>query len=301
MIFWGTTPQGKKLLLGEPEKLRLAYDKEAPADLLQAVFPAEALWEELMEVTALEDGAPVFRGLVDEQNTVLSSQGFVVELVCRSREALLLDSEAPPGTVFAPSLPLLETRLLTPLGLALGEGDKSKKQGSLTTEKGESRWTVLKRFCGDFLGTEPFVDLDGLVQCGGAPPRDMELTEVISAEISLLPCKRISQVWRQSCRGGYDTLYRSGRPGAPRIRYAGMESGGDPRKTLAEGERDSFRLTVTCTGLRWPGRNGRASVTMPGAGRYENCPVRAALYRRDGNGDRTRLVLEQGKGESLCG
>lgn len=293
MIFWGTTLTGDRLLLGEPAEAALSFDQDAPADLLRVKFPADRMWEELREVEMCEKGEPAFRGIVDEQNTELSSTGLTVELVCRSREALLLDNEVMPENILSPSLALLETKLLAPLGLALGAGDAERKRGELVISKGESVWTVLERFCREFLGTEPAVDLDGLVQCGGYPGKNLELKDVMSAQVNLLPCKRVTEVWQQSSRGTYDTPYRSEGQNVPRRRYLSMQSGKSPRQVLEAGERDSFLLTVTCAGAWWPGRNACASVTLPEVGRFENCPVQSALYRRDRSGERTRLVLEK--------
>ena len=104
---------------------------------------------------------------------------------------------------------------------------------------------------------------------------------------------RLSAVWKQGCLGGYDTLYSGGEGGIPRRRYLSMENGARPRQLLEEAERESFRLTVTCAGSWWPAR-GLASVAVPLAGRYEDCPVLRASYYRDKNGERTRLVLEKG-------
>ena len=94
MIYWGVLQNGEQLLLGRPEEAVLSYDREAPADQLKAVFPADRVWPELAEVLAYREGQGVFRGIVDEQNTRLTGSGLSVELVCRSREALLLDNEA---------------------------------------------------------------------------------------------------------------------------------------------------------------------------------------------------------------
>lgn len=297
MIFWGKTFSGTELLLGEPREAVLSHDRDAPADLLRAKFPADSLWEELEEVYLYQEGEPVFRGIVDEQNTSLSPTGLTVELVCRSLEGLLLDNEAPPGILTAPSLPLLEEKLLAPLGLRLGEGSRNAMRGELAISKGQSCWEVLAGFCSRFLGTVPRVDTRGTVHCGSRGTAELELPGVISAQIQSRPCKRISEVWQQSFRGTYDTRYRSAVPGAVRRRYLSMQSGRDPRKILAQGEQDGFLLSVLCVGAVWPGREALASVTLPGAGRFERCPVRSVQYRRDSSGDRTRLVLEKGHRE----
>lgn len=301
MIFWATALSGDRMLLGEPEEAALSFDEDAPADLLRVRFPAEKPWEELSQVSAYEGEELLFRGVVDEQSAQLSGQGLCIELVCRSPEAVLLDNEAPPGPLTELSLEFLEQKLLTPLGLELGEGDRRRRRGQLSVSKGESCWSVLAAYCENYLGTTPYVDTDGLVQCGGKPGRRLELKDVISAQLDLLPCKRISEVWQQSGQGSYDTRYRSQRPGPMRRRYLSAQSGKDPRDILAAAQRDSLSLTVTCAGAWWPGKAAVATVEIPGLGRYEDCPVRNALYRRSRNGETTRLTLELKEGESVCG
>lgn len=301
MTFWGVNASGERMLLGEPMEAVLSMDRDAPADLLRAKFPAASLWEELREVSMYKDGDLLFRGIVDEQNTTLSSTGLVTELVCRSLEALLLDNEAPPGATGSPSFELLETRLLLPLGLRAGTVDKSRQPGELNVEKGESCWTVLNRFCQTYFGAEPCVDLNGLVQCGQTPRKEVELREIISAKVEMLPCKRLSEVWIQSCRGGYDTAFRGGQDSIPRRRFVSAQSGKDPRSLLESAERESFLLTVTCRGAVIPGKSDTASVTLPHVGRFTGCPIRSVQYRRDKNGEQTRLVLEKGKVEQVCG
>lgn len=301
MTFWGVKPSGERVLLGEPAEAVLSFDRDAPADLLRAKFPADRLWDELREVAMYKDGELLFRGIVDEQVTTLSSTGLMTELVCRSLEALLLDNEAQPGVTKSPSLELLESRMLLPLGLRLGKVDTSRQTGELNVEKGESCWAVLNRFCQTYFGVEPSVDLNGLVQCEAVPQGEVELREIISAKVELLPCKRLSEVWMQSCRGGYDTVFRNETDALPHRRFVSAQSGKDPRAMLAKGERESFLLTVTCRGAIWPGRNDRASVTLPHVGRFTHCPIRSVQYRRDKNGEQTRLVLEKGEEKRVCG
>ena len=94
MTFWGELTDGTELLLGNPLEAELLYDSDAPADQLKAVFPTEKLWNDLAVVRVFHQGQVVFGGIVDEQNTRVDGEGFTVELVCRSWEAILLDNEA---------------------------------------------------------------------------------------------------------------------------------------------------------------------------------------------------------------
>lgn len=294
MTFWGTLKDGSQMLLGEPRSASLTYDRDAPADLLEAVFPADRVWEELVWVTACRQGETVFRGLVDEQNTRLTDSGITVELVCRSGEALLLDNEAPPGTIQRPTLEKLGKTLLEPLGITRAVGEAAAP-GELVIEKGTSCWTVLSDFCQTLLGAQPYVDCQGVLHCEGAPERELRLGEVLSATLALAPCKRISEVRQQSFRGGYDTPYRNQEAVVERRRYGSMQSGEDPREVIARGERESFSLTVECPGLLWPLRGGKADVEVPGLGKFSGCPVRSGRALWDEDGQRTQIVLERGQ------
>ena len=129
MTFWGELPQGPEMLLGEPLSVELLYDRDAPADQLTAVFPAEEPWEALSVVRVFHEGKLLFGGIVDEQNAVLSESGLQVELVCRSREALLLDNEAQPAVLRSPSLEALWESISSPWGWRDMPGKRAPKQG----------------------------------------------------------------------------------------------------------------------------------------------------------------------------
>lgn len=301
MTYWGVLKDGGEMLLGEPEEAVLSYDRGAPADQLKAVFPADRLWDELTEVRAYDGGQGVFRGIVDEQNARLTDSGLAVELVCRSREALLLDNEAEPRAIKSPSLGVLRGRLLEPLGFTAITGDMGPAPGELTVEKGSSCWEVLAGFCREYLGTEPYVDFDGAVHCEGRKERRLILGQVMGAQMSRLPYKRLSAVWKQGYRGGYDTLYSDSGAGLPRRRYLSAQNGKNPRTVLKEARQASFLLAVTCAGSWWPPHGCAVEVDIPRMGRFTGCRVRQAAYYRDASGERTKFVLERGDGDVADG
>lgn len=294
MTCWGIMADGAQMLLGDPKEVVLAYDRDAPADQLKALFPADRLWEPLRQVVVYEGGYAVFRGVVDEQNTRLDADGVWVELVCRSLEALLLDNEACPGPIQNPSLGTLAARLLGPLGFRRVEGGKDAVPGVLEVEKGTSCWQVLSDFCGTYLGTVPYADADGVLHCEGGEIQEETLAEVLWAEVSQLPCKEISEVWQQSFRGAYDTPYREHSAIAQRRRYSSIQSGANPKEMLAQAKAASWRAALECTGAVWPVRGKVFSVDLPKLGRLVRCPVVSAQCYRDSRGLRTRLVLERG-------
>lgn len=295
MTFWGVTEQGERFLLGNASEASITYDDDAPADLLKAKFTADSLWQQLAELEAYQNGELIFYGIVDEQTTSLSSTGLSVELICRSRECILLDNEAEPITIAAPSLEKLEDKLLKPLGLAIGEGDRTAKHGQLAVAKGESVWTVLARFCSEYLGTTPWVDLNGTVQCQNTTESTtVELCNVVSSKIKQLPCKRITEVWQQSTRGNYDTLYKSGTGGITRRRYLSAQSTKSPRQVLADSENEACEISVTCAGEWWHAKNSLVLVSVPKIGRLTGCTVRAIRYKYNKSGEQTTLTLAGG-------
>ena len=46
MTFWGVLQRGGQMLLGDPAEAVLSFDRDAPADQLKAVFPADRIWED---------------------------------------------------------------------------------------------------------------------------------------------------------------------------------------------------------------------------------------------------------------
>lgn len=295
MIYWGVTAGGERFLLGSASEAVITCDSDAPADLLKAKFPADSLWQELVRVEVYQNGKPVFVGIVDEQLTSLTQTGLSVELVCRSMESILLDNEAEPATVAAPSLSKLETKLLAPLGLKIGSGDRATQQGRLEISKGESVWAVLARFCSEYLGTEPWVDLNGVVQCSAKDEQQLELHRVISSQIKLLPCKRITEVWQQSTRGSYDTLYKAEVQGVTRRRYLSAQSTTSPHRLLSDALRMTREISVTCAGEWLTAKNAAVSVNIPMLGRLVGCNVQSVRYKYSQSGEQTTLTLAGGE------
>ncbi len=299
MTCWGILKDGGQMLLGDPKEMALAFDRDAPADALRAVFPAERLWETFSEIVVYEGGFAVFRGIVDEQNTRLGPEGVWIELVCRSLEALLLDNEACPDPIRSPSLKALSTRLLEPLGFTRIEGGDKAAPGMLEIEKGMSCWQVLSAFCAGVLGTVPYIDPDGVLHCEGYKEEEVVLSDVIWAEISHKPCREISEVYKQSFGGGYDTPYRQPGAIAQRRRYVSIDSGTNPKELLQKSQAESRSVTLECAGILWPLRGKTVSVELPKLGKLTKCPVISARCCRDGRGLRTRLTLEGG--QAACG
>ena len=295
MRFTGVRPDGTEIQLGNPREAMLSFDREAPAMELKAVFAVEKPWDELSEVLVMQERDGIFRGIVDEQITGLSNEGLTVELICRSREALLLDNEAEPGTIRGPSLEALRRRFLMALGFENIIGQEGAFRGVLNIEKGSSCWRVLSDFCKKNLMTQPWVSFDRALHCEKETPERGQISGVIWAELHHLPVKRLSQVYKQGYGGGYNAMYRDPKALAVRRRYISAQSGIDPKELLRIAGEKSFRITVVCKGNLFNLRRAELEVDLPKAGRFTGCRAERVIYYRDQEGERTKFVLKRGE------
>ena len=296
MTFWGELTDGTELLLGEPMEAQLLYDSDAPASQLRAVFPAEKLWEDLAVVRVFHQGQVAFGGIVDEQNTALSGEGFTVELIARSWEALLLDNEARPAVLRSPSLGLLWERYFQPLGLTSVVGDQSPKAGELAVEKGTSCWELLESFCRDYLGTAPWVDGKGTLHCEGPQETKVIAGRVLSAELSPAALQAVERRVAAELPGHLrHALPGRGGGKAPALCEHGGRPG-PPGNCSAQGERESWLLSVECQGNSWPGPGALVTVEAPRLGPVRGLPPAPGPVRpgQPGRAEQ-RFVLERGK------
>lgn len=292
MLLTATTLHGEQLTLSQVVSLTLRRETAAPADELKAVLAVPAALPPLTRLTATGDGTVCFCGIVDEQHTRLTARGLRVELVCRSLEALLLDNEAKPETLLAPTQERLSSSLLAPLGLAFAGHELAPIPGTLAIEKGMSCWAVLASVVQAQHGTTPWVDESGLVHCTAPTPTDHPLSGVREAVLSILPYKRLSEVWQQSTRLQYDTRWQNEHTGVQRRRYLSLQQGKNPKTMLNDSLRESTRLVITCKGACLPQKGDTVTVTVPGMGEFSHRPVQAVTYRRTAAGEETEYQLE---------
>lgn len=226
LVMTGQCAGGGSLFLGRPEEMTLKKDRGA-ADELTAVFPAAAPWENLWRLEARLGGELFFEGIVDE--LVYSTRTMSARVVARSRAALLLDNEAMPQTIRNPSLALLESRFLKPLGFAVAQGDLSPKGGELAVKRGTSVFSLLSGFCRDFLSCSPVVRGTGEVIC--LPEYEGKRFACSREEIQWVEVRHenyrvLSQaVLPDSAAGGYSAVFRNPNgEGVPRVKYLEQSS-----------------------------------------------------------------------------
>lgn len=186
-----TDIDGGEHIYFNPLSVTLNRDSGVPADSLTALFVSDGDNEELSDIAVYDGKRCVFRGIVDEQIEIFAENGRLLEINARSLAALLLDNEAMPQSCYLPNMQLFMERNFSKLGFTDYIGEDNPKSGSMSIEKGTSEWSVLERYCGNFLGTSPKVDENGVIYISDIEPELIIIPD--DGDIRLLSLRRIKK------------------------------------------------------------------------------------------------------------
>ncbi len=154
MIFLATTQSGKTVSLENVLNFSIHKDEKTPADALHAVFSCDKIPENFTNIKLEGATGTLFWGLVDEIIFTDGESGKLLEIYARSIEALLLDNEAMPQTIFFPSVPLLKHRFLSDLGFSSVISEQNDAlSAEFVVHKGSSVYEVLSNFAENYLST----------------------------------------------------------------------------------------------------------------------------------------------------
>jgi len=198
-----------------PSFLRLRRSLDSPAEGMSGSFPLDGRVLELISVRVLRGGDVIFEGKIDEQRTVLSREGMVLQLEARTRGALLLDNEAMPQTLENPTTHGMFERLIARHGFLLIASQASLPE--FTVRKGLTLWDAFSVFTRRTYGRLPFVMGDMVIvarsDSGSAAiigGRDIPFSRL---EHTISHHRPISRVFIRDDEGGYDTFVSN--PEAP--------------------------------------------------------------------------------------
>lgn len=311
MIYQLKTYSGEIMEFKRPQKVQLSLDRDAPAHSLEARFPlADFDTKEKLPafhaIQMVKNGDVFFRGLIDEQETIIDSGGISLQVCARSLAALLLDNEAVPQTYYVPSARLIYQRHAQPYGFSAFSGKDRTFSTKLQIEKGTSEWEVIETFCRDHLNTRPQVTLTGELQMEPQPPgtpvlfSNGEGIPYASVKERHLRYKRISQVLVRSQRlGGYNTQVQDSQAvesGIVRRRL--LNAVDDPktpvfrgRQVLQKSREQSYLVELLCPGEWILDLGTGAVVKSPVLGTLDALKVDSVSYRLDSAGERTQVIL----------
>lgn len=301
MKYEGIGLAGELVDLGLPIRVKLSMDEEAPADGFSGVFPGGSNVPDLQYLNVYdEDGNLVFGGIVDQQSLQIGGDGALLQIVGRSKAALLLDNEAKPQTYINPSLGKLFANHAAPYGLPGFVGKTSDFQWTYVISKGRSEWQVLEDFCLFCIGVIPRVTPEGVLDATqAAVPESLRFSNTDGIRFSELrhnryPCKQISQLWIQSSLGsGYNNNvvdHSAIQNGVRRTRYV-TSANWQGQRRLKLARRRSDELVLVCPGY-FSGKPGMRATVHCGDGTvYTNFSVAKLAYTLDGQGERCTVTL----------
>jgi len=161
--FIATTINGEDIKLKSPVKVEINKSQDAPADDLEATFINDFKIPEIKTIKAYDNENLIFDGIVDIQEYIKNNNGKFLNLICRSKAAILLDNEAYPQIYYTPSLFTIFNRHVKPYGFSKFIGDDKSFSTNFVVSKGMSEWEVLENFCIDYLKKSPKITVDGIV------------------------------------------------------------------------------------------------------------------------------------------
>ena len=293
----GWTAKGERVQLPAPVRLRLRSDEDAPADSLEARFPAwdavgNLCWIQLMDRV----GRVLFAGIVDEQVLSESGDGITVELSARSRAALLLDNEAQPQIYYMPSLKLLFERHAAPYGFTGYLGRDEVFGGAFTVEKGMSEWQALEAFCQTYLGVRLIARGDVLDASGLMQPEPVDVSRshwpLSTCKIVWKDAARISELrMRTGDAADYDAILQDEEAvarGVVRRRYLSGSDVERAKDVLRKARQKAFAVQVCGPGMLCPPLGSPAKADYG-----ENLYVSAWEYQLDSRGEISRVTLRR--------
>ncbi len=149
----------KKIQVCNVISMSINMEQDVPADDMTAVFEYFSC-DELKEVVVKDSETVVFTGIVDEQSCVLSADGKLLSVLCRSMAAKLLDNESLPVSYRYPCENTIEIRHLRPFSIRC-VGENRTYYGTQTVMKGDSNWKVVENFSKNTYGRVPRVNQKG--------------------------------------------------------------------------------------------------------------------------------------------
>ncbi len=167
------------------------YSMGLPCDSFRVV----CLWDgaddnpiQWREFYATENGAPVFRGVVDEWETSLTSQGMQMEITGRSMAALLLDNEAVGLDYETATAEDILKDHVTCFGVEVGSCGNFAPVSPFVVDTGESAWSVLYDFFYYYGGVLPYFDYEGRLQLTAPVDGDVVVVDDTVA-VTALKCR----------------------------------------------------------------------------------------------------------------
>lgn len=287
--------------------VNITQERDVPADSVSALFDFKN-WAELCTFRVFSDGELVFRGVVDEQEKIVSASGAFLKISGRSPAALLLDNESVPVTYNHPSAGIIYERHVQPFGIVTRENLDRTYFSELVVTKGESNWQALSRFCRSCMFASPRISGRGeLFFDGEESDKNLVFSDTDgdilyrSIEERVRRCEEISRVnIKVSNASGYHTKVENDdalKRGVRRERYLNAVLTDTPfnrADTMIKNGRDKgYRIKLRCDGRQLDLLGAKAAVRDSMLGEIRDLYISALYYRLSPNDESTYLILKR--------
>lgn len=287
-----TRDGGTRHPLPAPLSFSFLDDADAPATQFTGRFPCPHTLPDLPWLRVLEYGREVFAGPLDVVQESMGSTA-VCTIQARSPAALLLDSEALPGTYRDPDLGTLFRAHAAPYGFPGIAGDARSFPGAYTVAKGASEWTALDGFCRGYLGVPLREEGGNLLATKQAFPAPLVLGRGGLSYRQLCrtrsPYRLLSSVWGKGADGWTEAATDPDAAGRGILR---RRLAGDPDAVLQKARQNAALATVLLPG-HVPAAPGQPAVLCPQTGTTLEMSVTAVLWSLSDKGETTRISLRE--------
>lgn len=298
---------GNEIQLPKPLSLSINQDAEVPADDLSVTFSYIENLTELDCITVKDSDIVVFKGLVDEQQSIVDNNCAYTKLIARSMAAVLLDNESKPVNYTNPSESVIFSKHIEPYGITEYKGNNKVYLGVMNISKGTTCWQSLYKFCINTYGTIPRIEPDGTLNFYGAKNNNSILfdntqgVKYYSLKENYKRCKLISNVFVKAPeKESYDTEFVNTTVLDKNIKRSRYIDGFVNSNALNVAEKiintsvdDSYELTLIspCALLNILGSN--ATITDDVLGEISNLYVNSIHYCINSDGEYTVVRLKK--------
>lgn len=296
------------LTLSNPVYIVINQDENIPADDLSVVFPLKKDTAELCNVSVYDGERLVFKGVVDEQQSIINSDKRYTKITARSMAAMLLDNESRPVSYTNISTSVIFERHLKPNGIeGYSGGDKVLKE-SLNIMKGTTDWQAFYSFAIKAYNKIPRIKSDGTADFRGVRSDDiLKFSDKNGIKYSSLKennkrCKLISDVFvKAGMNSGYNVGVSEPKVKNRKInrrRYLDVSAQKDfdtADLMLKNGVKNSYEVTIK-TPLRIIDRLGaQAEIENTYLGTLKGLYVSSIYYKLTPDNEETTLILKENK------
>ena len=299
--------RGRSVLMNDPLCVNITQEREVPADSVSALFDLRDC-DELSTLRVFDDDELIFRGVVDEQEKIISSAGAFLRISGRSMAALLLDNESVPVTYNHPSAGIIFERHVEPFRITTKDNPDRTYFSELVVTKGESNWQALSHFCKSCLSSVPRISGRGeLFFSGEESDREVVFSDTRgdilyrSIEETVRRCEEISCVnIKVTNASGYHTKVENEdakKRGILRERYLNAVLTDTPMNRadalIKSGREKGYRIRVRCEGRALNLLGAKATVKDTRLGEIGDLTVSALYYRLSPKDESTYMILRR--------